>query len=273
MDSPEFYKIECGHCGGGIEFPAHGSGEVILCPHCAEEVILWCANAEARPWRPDLKKQHPIGLAFQNALDVSISEKWRPTVIAALVAISCLSIALPAAMRFSERNFPLEDAYKTAPFVYNSGWASRLYGRILEDTTVASKPQMLDELLAISTSEEERVQEGIRLTREYMDNATREINNAFDTMPADLAKRYAEERSKTYWIPKHRQILEESKAFFAAKRAERHQLIQSGSAWEIKANTRFRVLDISGHYAKVRVLEGDNRGRLAFITPNLIRVK
>jgi hypothetical protein len=33
-------KSLCSNCGGSIEFPAHGLGELIDCPHCAEQIKL-----------------------------------------------------------------------------------------------------------------------------------------------------------------------------------------------------------------------------------------
>ena len=36
----EFYKMSCPNCGGGIEFPEHGLGSQIKCPHCQKPVVL-----------------------------------------------------------------------------------------------------------------------------------------------------------------------------------------------------------------------------------------
>jgi hypothetical protein len=38
--NPEFYKISCPNCGGGIEFPEHGLGSQIECPHCRKPIVL-----------------------------------------------------------------------------------------------------------------------------------------------------------------------------------------------------------------------------------------
>lgn len=35
-----YYKISCASCGGKIEFPAHGLGQQVNCPHCSVPVIL-----------------------------------------------------------------------------------------------------------------------------------------------------------------------------------------------------------------------------------------
>ena len=35
-----YFEDHCGNCRGGIEFPAHGIGEVISCPHCGCQVTL-----------------------------------------------------------------------------------------------------------------------------------------------------------------------------------------------------------------------------------------
>jgi hypothetical protein len=33
-------KISCRHCGGHIAFPAHGVGQQMACPHCAQSIKL-----------------------------------------------------------------------------------------------------------------------------------------------------------------------------------------------------------------------------------------
>ena len=38
--TPSYVKIPCPECGGHIEFPASGLGQIILCPHCAVNVPL-----------------------------------------------------------------------------------------------------------------------------------------------------------------------------------------------------------------------------------------
>jgi hypothetical protein len=41
MSQPEsFAKCACQHCGGNIEFPPHGAGRTIACPHCGAETLL-----------------------------------------------------------------------------------------------------------------------------------------------------------------------------------------------------------------------------------------
>jgi hypothetical protein len=41
MAQPEnFAKCACQHCGGHIEFPIHGLGRKISCPHCGEPTLL-----------------------------------------------------------------------------------------------------------------------------------------------------------------------------------------------------------------------------------------
>jgi len=43
-----YIKSKCRHCGGGIEFPAHGLGEWIECPHCAGTIHLLKAGPVER---------------------------------------------------------------------------------------------------------------------------------------------------------------------------------------------------------------------------------
>ena len=40
MAEAGYLSNDCPHCGGGIEFPAHGVGEWIDCPHCREKIQL-----------------------------------------------------------------------------------------------------------------------------------------------------------------------------------------------------------------------------------------
>ena len=58
----EFYKMSCPNCGGGIEFPAHGVGELTLCPHCASEIVLICEGpfeASDDPQQVPVRKPEP----------------------------------------------------------------------------------------------------------------------------------------------------------------------------------------------------------------------
>ena len=40
MSEESFLIAACDHCGGHIEFPAHGVGAKVACPHCANETVL-----------------------------------------------------------------------------------------------------------------------------------------------------------------------------------------------------------------------------------------
>jgi DNA-directed RNA polymerase subunit RPC12/RpoP len=39
-DPEEFIKSDCQLCGGSIEFPTHGVGQWIECPHCSQKIRL-----------------------------------------------------------------------------------------------------------------------------------------------------------------------------------------------------------------------------------------
>jgi hypothetical protein len=46
MSQPEsFAKCACEHCGGRIEFPVHGAGQKISCPHCNWPTLLLTQSA------------------------------------------------------------------------------------------------------------------------------------------------------------------------------------------------------------------------------------
>ncbi len=40
MGEELYFKTTCEKCGGGIEYPATGSGDTVACPHCQVEVFL-----------------------------------------------------------------------------------------------------------------------------------------------------------------------------------------------------------------------------------------
>jgi hypothetical protein len=40
MSDPDYSKSSCQKCGGSLEFPASGMGEVTDCPHCGEQTKL-----------------------------------------------------------------------------------------------------------------------------------------------------------------------------------------------------------------------------------------
>jgi hypothetical protein len=35
-----YIKSDCQYCSGLIEFPEHGAGEMIDCPHCKRAIVL-----------------------------------------------------------------------------------------------------------------------------------------------------------------------------------------------------------------------------------------
>jgi len=51
MSVENYVKMDCPHCGGSIEFPAHGLGEIIDCPHCAEQIQLLQPSKSGAPMK------------------------------------------------------------------------------------------------------------------------------------------------------------------------------------------------------------------------------
>jgi hypothetical protein len=45
-----YFKMNCPLCGGSIEFPAHGLGEFIGCPHCQKQIQLKRIPWKEPPW-------------------------------------------------------------------------------------------------------------------------------------------------------------------------------------------------------------------------------
>jgi hypothetical protein len=44
-----YIKCRCNNCDNSIEFPAHGVGQTIACPHCGMETTLFKAGAPSIP--------------------------------------------------------------------------------------------------------------------------------------------------------------------------------------------------------------------------------
>ena len=44
QQSLTYFKTECTHCGGAIEFDAGYLGEMATCPHCGGRTLLLAAN-------------------------------------------------------------------------------------------------------------------------------------------------------------------------------------------------------------------------------------
>jgi hypothetical protein len=62
MSQTQHLKCPCQQCGGPIEFPAHGLGLVIDCPHCGNQTTLWAPPAGEVPLAASLD-------ASRNTLD------------------------------------------------------------------------------------------------------------------------------------------------------------------------------------------------------------
>lgn len=66
MSDTHYLKGPCQHCGGSIEFPSHGMGLAIDCPHCAQKTVLAAPTAATPPPLPAMapassgKKKSPL---------------------------------------------------------------------------------------------------------------------------------------------------------------------------------------------------------------------
>jgi hypothetical protein len=86
MPAPKFLKCDCVHCGGHIEFPADGIGNVLPCPHCGmdTELILPEPNVDSPGF--------------------SRSVKWAGVgVIILVVGVAGVFVALSMARRMARR--------------------------------------------------------------------------------------------------------------------------------------------------------------------------
>ncbi len=48
MNAEQYIKTLCPFCDGSIEFPEHGVGEMIYCPHCGEKIELALPKPESK---------------------------------------------------------------------------------------------------------------------------------------------------------------------------------------------------------------------------------
>ncbi len=65
MSEPRFLKCNCAHCGGHLEFPEHGIGMEINCPHCGQPTVLAVPPSPVRattsaPHSPPLPQAPPV---------------------------------------------------------------------------------------------------------------------------------------------------------------------------------------------------------------------
>lgn len=85
MSETPFLKCPCQHCGGSIEFPAHGVGLAIDCPHCAARTKLYRPEPVAQEASP--VEEPPAHLAPPAARPVPRAPKPRPLPAAALAPV------------------------------------------------------------------------------------------------------------------------------------------------------------------------------------------
>jgi hypothetical protein len=43
----DVFRIHCQHCGGGVKFPSEGVGQLVKCPHCANQLTLVDLRSQA----------------------------------------------------------------------------------------------------------------------------------------------------------------------------------------------------------------------------------
>jgi len=86
MSETPFLKCPCQHCGGSIEFPAHGVGQAIDCPHCATKTKLFRPEPVAEEAAPATEpvEELPAPPAPPAARPAPRAPKPRPLPAAAL---------------------------------------------------------------------------------------------------------------------------------------------------------------------------------------------
>lgn len=174
--------------------------------------------------------------------------------------------------RLELEHFPLEDAYKPAPLSFSESGASRLYGKLLPDadsvmTNVANSAQSLDEKLVVQAELESVRQQAIAVVEQVKssmkDHATESNRDYINRI------QYVSEVADKLF-PDVKTLLD-----LGTKRYnEKIQALNGrGALYSVAGNTRVKVIDITGHYAKVRALDGDAKGKVFFVVPDYLRVK
>jgi DNA-directed RNA polymerase subunit RPC12/RpoP len=66
-------KCPCARCGGNLEFPAEGVGQVIACPHCGEKTKLMEVAQKTEGSRSPQKRPFLLPLALAVAVAVAVA--------------------------------------------------------------------------------------------------------------------------------------------------------------------------------------------------------
>lgn len=86
MSQSSFFKCPCQHCSGPIEFPPHGVGLMIDCPHCGKKTVLTAAAASA-PAAVPVPKPKPDPAPASDGFTLPASTSRAPLLITVAVLI------------------------------------------------------------------------------------------------------------------------------------------------------------------------------------------
>ena len=179
-----------------------------------------------------------------------------------------------------ERNFALSDAYKQPPKSYVETPEHLLYGKI------APKSQSDSTLAAPTAQDLDTKLHADDLYNQKCDQAQAIKANAiagYWQFISDIASKYprsadADQFNRETLQSKIRTVFEpERVATVNAATAERKRmlsvLVSEHRLVPVSRDTRVQVLDVSDHYAKIRVIDGDQAGSLLFVSPSDLLVK
>lgn len=287
-DTPERLKCRCTNCSQQLEFPTEQIGQEIECPGCRMTTTLY-RPASIPPPSPGnfgkamtsaQKGRNPIILTLAIILIVAVPilgyQAWR----------SHVEKTEAAALRIEE-NFRLADAYKSAPASYNGDiQKTRLYGRIgwadLPDATncfAAMTAQSLDQYLGAVQECGDRISNMKSQIKSKVDAYYVQTSAVFNEMPAfgpvDKSNREEAHLQATveYESTLRDKTVKEANDLIKGVDEVIRNLVGDQKGFFLARDTRIRVEDISGHYAKIFVLDGEHRSGTAFVTPDSILVK
>ena len=185
----------------------------------------------------------------------------------------------------AEHNFDLSEAYKQPPASYVESPDQRLLGRISptsggDSTWGAVTAQDFDTTLladeifsgrcaqaqAAKASAVASFAQGMWLVRSEVPNLDIADQYDQDNKVRDLIR----DQTATRYEPQRKADV---KAAFDEREARIFALAKEHRLMPLSRDVRVRVLDISGHYAKLTVIDGDYVGQTVFISPSELLIK
>ena len=182
--------------------------------------------------------------------------------------------------REAERSFALSDAYKQPPELYAETREHPLYGKIApktesDSTFAAPNAQDLDTKLGADDLYDRKCDQAQTTKANAIAGYARTVSGIASNYPRSAE---ADQFNRDILQSKIANVFEPQRvAAINTATAERERtldnLVSKHRLVPVSRDTRVQILDISGHYAKFRVIDGGLAGSLLFVSPNDLLVK